>query len=232
MTSAPIHSPREHHADWLGPREAGIEGKSIGRYSRLVSGLKLALPLIGASILLVLLLVPVAFTPQPEGRKSGAMDATMKNPVYTGQEKDGTPFTVKADEARQQPEMPNVTDLKDPKAQIDLGNGKAINMQSGTAQYNEKDGTLKLNGDLSLQHSDGTTFTTQGATVDVNNKNASGNQPARLEGNFGEVHGQGFEVRDGGKVIVFTGESSAKIKLGAPPPAMPAPAQPAPAVKP
>jgi hypothetical protein len=54
------------------------------------------------------------------------------------------------------------------------------------------------------------------------------------------VRGEGFEVRDGGKTIIFTGESSAKIKLGSPPPGsaapktpvQPAPAQSEPAVKP
>jgi lipopolysaccharide export system protein LptC len=196
-----------HDTDWLVPSARQIPVATLSRYSRFVGSLKLLLPISAACILLVLVVIPNINGSNAEPKKATA-------PVYTNRDAQNRPYTITADEARQQPNAPSVTDLANPKATIDLGNGTMIDVNAKAAQYDQSKGTLGIETGLTVRRSDGTTFTTDEAHVDVNGKNAEGNKPVLLQGNFGEVRGQGFKTMDGGKTIIFTGESSATLKMG------------------
>jgi lipopolysaccharide export system protein LptC len=200
--------------DWLAPETRLVSAGSITRYSRIVGSLKLILPISAACILLVLVVLPNINGSNVEPKKLGAVDASMVSPVYTSHDAQNRPFEVKADTAKQKPDAAGITDLANPKAVIDLENGKKINAEGQGAVYNEKDGSLNVQKGVVLRHSDGTTFTTEEAHIDMNSKNAEGNKPVLLQGNFGEVRGQGFKAIDGGKTIIFTGQSSATLKMG------------------
>ncbi|MDX1922079.1 MAG: LPS export ABC transporter periplasmic protein LptC [Alphaproteobacteria bacterium] len=200
--------------DWLMPETRVVSAGAITRYSRIVGSLKLILPISAACILLVLVVLPNVNGSNVEPKKLTAMDAAMVAPVYTSHDAQNRPYEVKADTARQQPNAAGVTDLSNPKARIDLDNGKTLDAEGKGAQYNEKSGTLNVQKGIVLRHSDGTTFTTEEAHIDMNSKNAEGNKPVTLQGNFGEVKGEGFKAIDGGKTIIFTGQTSAKLKMG------------------
>lgn len=207
------HNPHPH-ADWFQPMARAFSAKTLARYSSFVNGMKIGLPVLAALLLLVLVIVPNANNPPPPAKKDHAVDATMHDPVYTSRDSENRPYQVKGDEARQHPELPNVTTLTNPKGEIELNSGDRVKGDAKNAVYDQNNGTLQLQGDLILRHSDGTTFTTQGAAVDVNGKNAKGDQPVTLQGGFGIVKGSGFEARDGGKIIIFTGPSSATLNMG------------------
>jgi lipopolysaccharide export system protein LptC len=202
------------NTDWLAPETRLVSAGNITRYSRIVGSLKLVLPISAACILLVLVVLPNINGSAVEPKKLSAVDASMVAPVYTSHDAQNRPVEIKADSARQQPNTAGVTDLTNPKAVIDLGNGKKLNADANGAFYNEKEGSLNVQKGVVLRHSDGTTFTTEEAHIDVNGKNAEGNKPVLLQGNFGEVRGQGFKALEGGKTIIFTGQSSATLKMG------------------
>jgi lipopolysaccharide export system protein LptC len=202
------------NTDWLAPEKRLVSAGSITRYSRIVGSLKLVLPISAACILLVLVVLPNINGSAVEPKQLSAVDASMIAPVYTSHDAQNRPVEIKADSARQQPNAAGVTDLTNPKAVIDLGNGKKLNADANGALYNEKEGSLNVQKGLVLRHSDGTTFTTEEAHIDVNGKNAEGTKPVLLQGNFGEVRGQGFKALEGGKTIIFTGQSSATLKMG------------------
>lgn len=208
----------DNHTDkpkdwWVGETRI-VSASAITRYSRLVGGLKLILPIGAACILLVLVVLPNVNGSNVQPKQLNAVDAAMVSPVYTSHDAENRPFEVKADTAKQKPDAAGITDLSNPKAVIDLDNGATLNAEGKGAVYDEKDGTLNVQKGVVLRHSDGTTFTTDEAHIDMNSKNAEGNKPVTLQGNFGEVHGEGFKALDGGKTIIFTGRSSATLKMG------------------
>lgn len=200
--------------DWWMAQTRPISAGAITRYSRWVGSLKLVLPISAACILLVLVVLPNVNGSNVQPKKLNALDAAMVAPVYKSLDAENRPFEVKADTAKQKPDAAGVTDLSNPKAVIDLNNGATLNAEGKGAVYNEKDGTLNVQKGVVLRHSDGTTFTTDEARIDMNSKNAEGNKPVKLEGNFGEVRGEGFKTLDGGKTIIFTGHSTATLKMG------------------
>ncbi len=203
-----------HKTDWLMPENRIVSAGSITRYSRIVGTLKLILPISAACILLVLVVLPNVNGSNVEPKKLTAVDAAMVAPVYQSHDAQNRPYEVKADTARQQPNAAGITDLSNPKATLDLDNGKTLDAEGKGAQYNEKNGTLNVQKGIVIRHSDGTTFTTEEAQIDMNSKNAEGDKPVTLQGNFGEVKGEGFKAIDGGKTIIFTGQTSAKLKMG------------------
>lgn len=200
--------------DWLATGARAFSPEATARYSRFVSSLRVILPVGAAFILMVLFILPNVNGSNVEPKKATASDATMKAPHYTSRDDEGRPYAVDADEARQHQGAAGVTDLANPKAVIDLNNGQKINADAKDAQYDQNTGKLNVQNGLVIRRSDGATFTTDEAHVDINGKNAEGNKPVLLQGNFGEVRGQGFKALDGGKTFIFTGESSAKLKLG------------------
>jgi lipopolysaccharide export system protein LptC len=211
-----LEKNHEKKTDWMSPRFRGFNEETLGRYSRFVDAMKVFLPLLAAVILLVLVILPSVIAPHSEQKIAASIDATMTDAHYTSRDAQNRPYDVKADKARQDPGKPDMTSMSNPTATLDLGNGKTLNATGNDAEYNQKNGQLSVKGDVVLQHSDGTIFKTQDAVVDVNNKNASGNKPATLTGAFGEVRGEGFKTMDGGKTVIFTGQTSATIKLGTP----------------
>lgn len=210
----PDNSHHDGKADWLIPETHPVSASAITAYSRFVGSLKLLLPIGAACILMVLVLLPNVNGSNAQPKKLSAVDSAMIDPVYNSHDAKDRPYQVKADTAKQQPELPGVTDLANPKAVIDLENGKKLNAEGKGAVYNEKDGSLNVQKGVVLRHSDGTTFTTEEAQIDMNAKSAQGNKPVLLQGNFGEVRGQGFKALEGGKTIIFTGQSSATLKMG------------------
>lgn len=216
MSAAP-HKPLT--TDWLTPKLREGMATHFARYSRAVETLKNVLP-IGAAILLALLFImPNVTAPTVKPKSAASIDATMQGAHFESRDKEGRPYAVEAPTARQEPDAPGVTDLTTPKAKLDLGSGSFIDAEAGKAKYDDKTGKLQLEDNLTLKRDDGTTFKTDAAIVDVNTQNAEGHAPVVLQGSFGEVRGEGFKAIDGGKTIIFTGQTKATIKLGSPPPA-------------
>ncbi|MBY0428307.1 MAG: LPS export ABC transporter periplasmic protein LptC [Alphaproteobacteria bacterium] len=208
------HEHSDKPKDWWVAETRIISAGAISRYSRWVGSLKLILPIAAACILMVLVVLPNVNGSNVQPKQLSATDASMLSPVYTSHDAQNRPYEVTADTAKQKPEAAGVTDLANPKAVIDLENGAKLNAEGQGAIYNENDGSLNVQKGVVLRHSNGTTFTTEEAHIDVNSKNAEGNKPVTLQGNFGEVHGQGFKAIDGGKTIIFTGHSTATLKMG------------------
>lgn len=215
-------------ADWLSPARQAVAGEGLMRYSRLVGTLKYALPLVATCLLVVLFIVPQVSAPPSKPKSAASIDATMKDAIFSSRDKQNRAYQVEAPVARQDPSAPGVTNLSAPKAEIELSPGHTLKADADRASYNDKTGTLQLDGALTLKKNDGTTFTTESATVDVNGQNAEGHAPAVLQGSFGEVRGDGFKALDGGKTIIFTGKTKATITLGAPPPGAATPPAPPP----
>jgi lipopolysaccharide export system protein LptC len=204
----------EEKPDWFEPVNRVLSPSRLNRYTKFVSSMKLALPLIAAGIVLILMIWPSTQPSVPPPRTATAMDSTMQAPTYAARDDKGQPFKVEADNAKQHGSAPNVMDLANPKGKIDLEGGSSIEGDASGAQYDQNKGRLNINGNLTLRHSSGAIFETQKAQVDMNAKTASGDAPVKVTGGFGEVNAAGFELQNEGKVVIFKGPSVAHLKLG------------------
>ncbi len=200
--------------DWLTPAVRALSPERLQRYRRFVGGMKLLLPALAAGLVLVLMIWPSGHGPSTKPRALTAADSTMQTPVYTSRSEKGEPYRVTADKARQNPEAPGLTDVTNPTGSIVLEDGSHIEGDARRAQYDQNKGLLFLSGDLTLRHSSGAVFKTEKARVDMNARRASGDAPVKVTGDFGEVDAQGFRLRNQGKVVIFTGPSTARLKMG------------------
>jgi lipopolysaccharide export system protein LptC len=229
MPSARPHQPEHERMDWLQPGSArDTSPLRTKRYSMFVTGMKVVLPSLAVAILFAVMMSSSGNSPPPRATKSDAMDSTMRDAVFTSRDGEN-PYKVEAPVARQNPDTPGMIDLTTPKGTIDMGDG-TMQGSANAAQYNEKNGELNLQGGVTVQRDDGTTFKTEAAKVDVNAKTMTTDQPVVLQGTFGEVQGSGMEVKEGGKIVTFTGPSKARLNMGSgglPGASTPASSQPA-----
>jgi len=129
--------------------------------------------------------------------------ARLTDAHYNGVDERGRPFTVTAATATQRDA--ERVDLTVPNADITLENGTWINVKSKQGVYMRKAEQLDLSRDVVLYRDDGTTMTTDSATVEMKAGAASGAAPTHVEGPFGTLDAAGFITLDKGDAIQFWG---------------------------
>jgi lipopolysaccharide export system protein LptC len=199
------------------------------RYSRRVALLKLALPAIGGSLLLMVMVWP-RVAPLFDRLRIAAIDLRearelrMINPRYTGTDRDGHPFVVTAAVGRQVPQRDDVMSLDQPVANVQSHSGAKIVVTSDTGVYQTQTQFLDMFGKVTVTHENGSTFVTTDGRLDAANDAASGHNPVEGHGPQGDVTGQGFQILDKGDIVIFTGKSNLLLKSSRQDTPAPAPA--------
>ncbi len=201
--------------DYLAQRPKGwLQAEQ--RHAKRIAKLRIALP-----VLALLLLIAVFIWPVADGRRLIAMppapatpQLTMANPRFTGTDEQNRPFTLSADRATQQPQDLMQIDLVAPHAEMMGSTGQPVSGSGSVGRFDQSRKRLWLGGAVQLeqknpQNGETLHFTTSELFADLAAHTVWGNQPARLTGGFGTIEGQGFQVFDGGKVLLFTGPSRA-----------------------
>ncbi|HTW54188.1 MAG TPA: LPS export ABC transporter periplasmic protein LptC [Stellaceae bacterium] len=210
-------------ADWL----ARLPGN---RYSRRVALLKVALPAIGGSLLLLVMTWP-RVAPLFDRFRFAAIDLRearelrMINPRYVGTDRNGHPFVVTAAVGRQVPQRDDVMSLDQPVANLESHSGAKIVVTANTGVYQTQTQFLDAFGKVTVNHENGSTFVTSSARLDAANDAAEGHDPVEGHGPQGDITAQGFRVIDKGDIVVFTGKSNLTLK-STKPEAQPAAATP------
>lgn len=188
----------------------------IIRRQRLVSAMKYAMPMLAAGVLGLLL-----FWPDIEGR-DGRLSfrrgpslvpeaLQLVAPRFQGVDELNRPYTVTARVARQ-PGQEEIMLLDQPRADILLNDGAWVYVESDNGRYNKPIQLLDLEGNVQIYHDNGTLFRTEAATVQVDAGTAQGDRPTRVQGSFGTVESEGFEMLDRGAVMIFTGRARAILE--------------------
>lgn len=192
--------------------------RSIARRQRLVRAAKLALPLTASALLALLL-----FWPDIEGREGrlsfrrgpalSPESLQVTEPRFQGVDELNRPYTVTARHARQ-PGREEILLLDAPRADITLTDGAWALVEAERGRYDRAAHALDLEGDVRVWHDGGTLFRTERATVRLDAGEADGDRPTRAQGSFGTIKGEGFELRERGAVMVFTGRARAVLEGG------------------
>jgi lipopolysaccharide export system protein LptC len=196
--------------DWL----ARLPGN---QYSRRVALLKLALPAIGGSLLLMVMIWP-RVAPLFDRLRIAAIDLRearelrMINPRYTGTDRDGHPFVITAAVGRQVPQRDDVMSLDQPVANVQSHSGAKIVVTADSGVYQTQTQFLDMFGTVTVTHENGSKFVTTNGRLDAANSAAEGHNPVEGHGPQGDVAGQGFQILDKGDIVIFTGQSSLLLK--------------------
>ncbi|WP_421988999.1 LPS export ABC transporter periplasmic protein LptC [Roseococcus sp.] len=212
--AAPLHDRRRV----LMPSRAREvpSASSIHRRHRFVQAMKFLLPLGAAGLLALLLLWP-----ELEGR-DGRLSfrrgpalvpeaLQLVAPRFQGIDELGRPYTITARIGRQVGQE-EVMLLDQPRADILLNDGAWVYIEANNGRYDKPAQHLDLDGDVRIFHDNGMLFRTEAAAVQIDQGSADGDRPTQAQGSFGTIESEGFQLRDRGAVMIFTGKAHAVLE--------------------
>lgn len=196
------------------------------RRNGLILTLKLTLPLIALSCVGYIYYwwrqAPVIHPTEvlSDAKQQSSSDVKLQKVQYNGVDANNRPFSITAESASQ-PQTPaaapapagdaSIVNLEKLVADMTMGDGAWVAVTADNGVYHRDAGTVDLSGNVTLFHDTGLSFETDAATVDLKNDWARGDQPVEGQNAEGQLASQGFEVRDNGQTIVFTGRAYLKL---------------------
>ena len=129
---------------------------------------------------------------------------TMELPRLNGFTTDGRPYELTARAAAQDLTKPDILELKDITAVVELKDGQHVTIKSINGVYDTKGEMLKLNDHITLNTSSGYVGRLSEATVNVTTGNVVSERPVELKLPNGLLNANHMEVVENGAVIVFS----------------------------
>jgi lipopolysaccharide export system protein LptC len=146
----------------------------------------------------------------------------MTQAVYHGVDERGRPYTMTSSTATQvSQERVNLTE---PKGDVTLESGNWLFVKSQRGVFLQHIGSLDLSQAVQIYRDDGTTISTETATVDLKAGVAAGADQVHAEGPFGTLDAQGFAITDKGGTVQFFGPGKLVLNSARSQPPAPAPA--------
>jgi lipopolysaccharide export system protein LptC len=183
-------------------------------YGRFVGIMRILLPTVAASLLILVALWPqitdqqqrYSITPAKIASEA-AKTLTMTNGVYSGIDEKRRPFTLTAEAVKLSNSNLAVVKLTAPKADLLLEDGSWVAVTAREGTYDRDNKILNLRGAVNLFHDSGYEFRTSAAVIDMMAGDAYGTDPVQGQGPFGNIKSQGFVIRNRGERIEFTGKA-------------------------
>jgi len=133
-------------------------------------------------------------------------------PAAADPDGDGKPAAPAAAQSDAEAEAKaDVINLQKLIADMTMKDGTWVAVTADDGIFHRDAGTVDLSGNVTLFHDTGLSFETDAATVDLKNDWARGDQPVEGQNADGQLAAQGFEIKDDGKTILFTGRSYLKL---------------------
>jgi lipopolysaccharide export system protein LptC len=182
------------------------------RHSRLVRVLRIAVPAVLAGALLLTVGANYMPTVGPL-RLPGEIGklvikgtkVTMQAPRLTGYTGDSRPYEFTATSADQDITKPDLMELHQIQAKIELEDKSMVNLTANSGGYDMKTELLTLADKIHVVSSNGYEARLSEATVDVHKGTIISDKPVWVKATGTVIDGQKLEVRDSGNVIRFTG---------------------------
>lgn len=193
----------------------------VERRRRLFRTLRISLPTGAATIILLALFWPqlighndridiaVPRSGEDEQRPEAVVNAT-----YSGVDRAGRPFTIRAQSVRNPPGEEHVLQLTQPDAQISLKDGSLLTIAAATGLYRRDSDSLDLQGDVTFRRVPDLTVRTEEATIHLGDSTASGERPVGATSSQGTLSGTGFRIADGGDTVFVAGPARMQVVAG------------------
>lgn len=187
--------------------------RSARRHSRLVRVLRLAIPA-GVVAGLVVMFLVTYFNPLRMLTKlpidisdmvvSGTK-ITMEKPRLAGFTHNSRAYEVSAEAAAQDLTKPDLVELKNLRAKVEMQDKSTMQMSALTGLYNSKTEMLKLEKDIHLSSSSGYQGLMSEAMIDIRKGNVVSNNPVELKMLQGTLNANKLEIVNSGEVVRFHG---------------------------
>jgi lipopolysaccharide export system protein LptC len=128
---------------------------------------------------------------------------TMEQPRLSGYTKDQRAYHFTAKAAAQDMTKPNIVELHDIHAKIEMQDKSTLSMTAKNGVYDTKSEMLKLDRDILLTSTNGNKGRLSEATVDVRKGNVVSDKPVELEMLQGVLNANRLEVIDSGDLVRF-----------------------------
>jgi lipopolysaccharide export system protein LptC len=211
--NSPIRAPDGRSSRQIGRNTGDRVFRDAARHSRRVRFLRLAIP---AAILIIatVILGATFFNPfkrigvfpiDPGKITFSGTKITMEVPRVTGFTADSRPYEMIAHTAVQDLTKPDILELKDIDAKVELKDGQHVTIKSINGFYDTKGEVLKLNDHITLRSTSGYEGRLSEATVHVSSGRVVSESPVEVQLPNGVLNANHLEVTDNGASIVFGG---------------------------
>ncbi|MDO8875520.1 MAG: LPS export ABC transporter periplasmic protein LptC [Pseudolabrys sp.] len=195
--------------------------RAARRHSRFVRFLRIALPAavvfitIGMSLVTWLnpLRLLTALPVNIDDLVVSGTKITMEQPRVNGFTNDKRAYEFTAEAAAQDLTKPDIVELRNINAKIEMEDKSTMNMKADTGVYDTKRESLKLDGNILLRSTSGNTGKLTEATIDVRKGNVVSDRPVELEMLQGILNANKLEVVDSGTLVRFHGGVSMVLML-------------------
>jgi len=141
---------------------------------------------------------------------------TMESPRVAGYTKDARPYEVTAKAASQDITKPDIVDLQEIRAKVEMQDKVMVEMTAVSGVYESKLDRLTLDRDILLTSTSGYSGHLREAVIDVKKGSIVSQSPVELKMLNGTLNANRLEVDDRGDVIRFSG--GVVMNLVLPPP--------------
>lgn len=206
--------PQTARSYWtMGRGDSERAFRAARRHSRLVRILRIAIPagVVGGLVIMFLI---TYFNPLRMLTKlpidisdlvvSGTK-ITMEKPRLAGFTHDSRAYELSAEAAAQDMTKPDLVELKNLRAKIEMQDKSTMQMSALTGVYNSKTEMLKLEKDIYLSSSTGYQGQMSEAMIDIRKGNVVSNNPVELKMLQGKLNANKLEIVDNGDVVRFHG---------------------------
>jgi lipopolysaccharide export system protein LptC len=206
--------PQTARSYWtMGRGDSERAFRSARRHSRLVRILRVAIPagVVGGLVIMFLI---TYFNPLRMLTKlpidisdlvvSGTK-ITMEKPKLAGFTHDQRAYELSAEAAAQDLTKPDLVELKNLRAKVEMQDKSTMQMSALTGVYNSKTEMLKLEKDIQLSSSTGYQGQMSEAMIDIRKGNVVSNSPVELKMLQGTLNANKLEIVDNGDVVRFHG---------------------------
>ncbi len=212
MTARP--DPHAARAYWTMSRgDSARAFHSARRHSRIVRVMRIAIPLVVLAALASISAVAY-FNPMRMLKKLpidvsnlvvNGSKITMEQPRMSGFTSDARLYELSADSAAQDLTRPDLVELRNMHAKIEMQDKTTIEMAAASGLYDNKGETLKLERDIRLSSSNGYKGRLTQAVVDIKNGNVTSDQPVEIELLQGTLNAKRLDIINSGDLVRFHG---------------------------
>lgn len=192
--------------------------RAARRHSRVVRLLRRAIPVGAALGLAVLVLAPVLNPFRAIGNLSlgpislQGSKVTMERPKLTGFRKDNRPYEVTAVSAAQDIRKPNLVEMNQMKARLELESGGWVRLESKTGIFETQKEQMQLSEQIKVATDAGYEAFLKSADIDFKAGTIRSKEPVEVNMGTITIKADTLDVSDNGKIIVFNGRVSTLIE--------------------
>jgi lipopolysaccharide export system protein LptC len=203
-----------HSAAVISERTMSADLARWRRRSRRVLAARIILPIAIAGLILIVASqvgwrTYMAATHPPTEAKT---EIRLITPRFYGQSTEGRSFMITARSAVRDDKDPRRIILDDPALTLDLGSPTPTRMTAKHGVYRQDDFSLALKDDVRMDDGAGYRFASEGAFVNTQTGDVTGETTMNGEGPSGQVQSSAYSVYDKGDRIVFRGGVRARFE--------------------